>query len=294
MAGNLNRLSMDTFVALDFETARPARHTACAVGLVSVVKGVIVQKFYSLIQPPDNEYDMHNVAVHGMNSEHTVNAPTFKEIYPLIRRMIDGNNVVCHNAAFDISVLKSCMEEVGIADDDLSFCQHDTMKLYNRKPLHECCAECGIDLTHHDPLSDAEACARIFLKYHNCICKEIIPGKGNAKASFWGHDSIDGDLLKHEPENVLNKQNHFYNKKVVITGTYNQWPDRRELAKIIKGMGADIDSGVTSKTQILIAGAGAGPSKLQQMLKNIECDCERQILYEEDVKRILKNMQKIF
>lgn len=132
------------------------------------------------------------------------------------------------------------------------------------------------------------ACARIFLKYHNCRCKEIIPGRGDARAVFYGHDSINGDLLKHEPENVVNTANHFFNKKVVITGTYNQWPDRRDLAKIIKEMGADIDSGVTSKTQILIAGAGAGPVKIQQMLKNIAADGSRQILYEEDVVSILK------
>ncbi len=278
---------MDTFVALDFETAKQARHTVCAVGLVQVIEGVIVQKFYTLIQPPDNEYDMHTVAVHGMNATHTANAPTFPEIYPLLKIMLHDNNVVCHNASFDISALKSSMEYYGIDPHDLNYTVFDTMTLYGRKPLDTCCQECGIELTHHDPLSDAEACARIFLKYHNCSCKEIIPGKGNAKASFWGHDSIDGNLLKHEPENVVNKQNHFFNKKVVITGTYNKWPDRRDLAKIIKGMGADIDSGVTSKTQILIAGAGAGPVKIQRMLKNIECDCERQILYEEDVVRII-------
>lgn len=275
-------------MALDFETAKAARHTACAVGLVSVVKGVIVRKFYSLIKPPMNEYDMHTMAVHGMNPDHTVNAPTFSEIYPVLRSLIDRNNVVCHNASFDISVLKSCIEHNCINADDLKFDVFDTMDLYERKSLKVCCEECGIELTHHDPLSDAEACARIFLKYHNCVCKEINPGNGNAKAFFWGHDSIDGDLLKHEPENVQNKQNHFFNKKVVITGTYNKWPDRRELAKIIKGMGADIDSGVTTRTQILIAGAGAGPSKIQQMHKNIECDCSRQILYEEDVVRILE------
>ena len=278
---------MDTFVALDFETAKQARHTACAVGIVKVVKGVIVQKFYSLIKPPLNEYDIHTMAVHGMNPDHTANAPTFTEIYPYIRLMINKNNVVCHNAAFDISVLKNCIEHYCINADDLKFDVSDTMILYGRKSLNACCEECGIELTHHDPLSDAEACARIFLRYHNCTCKEIVPGKGDAKANFWGHDSIGGDLLKHEPDNVQNKQNHFFNKKVVITGTYNQWPDRRELAGIIKSRGADIDSGVTSRTQILIAGAGAGPAKIQKMLQNIECDCQRQILYEEDVKRIL-------
>lgn len=278
---------MDSFVALDFETAKQARNTACAVGLVSVVEGVIVQKFYTLIQPPGNEYDIHTVSVHGMNAEHTVNAPSFADIYPLLKVFINDNNVVCHNAPFDIGVLNSSMEYYGIDINDISFTVHDTMKLYSNRSLDNCCHECGIELTHHDPLSDAVACARIFLIHHNCTCKEINPGKGDAKSTFYGHDPISGNLLKHEPENVANKQNHFFNKKVVITGMYNKWPDRRDLAKIIKEMGADIDSGVTSKTQILIAGAGAGPVKIQQMMKNIENDCNRQILHEEDIVRIL-------
>ncbi len=137
---------MDTFVALDFETAKQARHTACAVGIVKVVKGVIVQKFYSLIKPPLNEYDIHTMAVHGMNPDHTANAPTFTEIYPYIRLMINKNNVVCHNAAFDISVLKSCIEHYCIDADDLKFDVSDTM-----------ISSSGITTAHAKRLSPARA-----------------------------------------------------------------------------------------------------------------------------------------
>jgi DNA polymerase-3 subunit epsilon len=261
--------------------------------MVKVIKGVITHKFHILIQPPDNHYDIHNIAVHGMNAEHTANAPVFPEVYPLIKSLINGNKVVCHNAAFDISVLTSTMHYYDINTEDISYTIHDTMHLYGKKSLDKCCKECGIELSHHDPLSDAEACAKIFMKYHECRCKEIVPGKGNVQAFFYGHDSINGNLLKHEPENVVNQENHFFNKKVVITGTYDKWPDRRELAKIIKEMGADIDKGISSKTQILIAGEGAGPVKIEKMLKNIEVDCSRQILYEEDLVKILKKYLSI-
>lgn len=279
---------MDTFVALDFETANSFRHSACAIGMVNVIKGVIIHKFHILIQPPNNHYNIHTVAVHGMNAEHTINAPKFPEIYPLIKSLINGNNVVCHNAPFDISVLNATLRYYNIETNDLSYTVHDTLKLYGKRSLDKCCQECGIELSHHDPLSDAEACARIFLKYHQCSYKHIAPGNNNATATFRGHDPIRGNLLKHEPLDVENKGNHFFNKKVVITGTYNKWPDRRDLAKVIKGLGADIDSGITSKTEILIAGKGAGPLKIEKMLKNIEIDCKRQILYEEDLVKILQ------
>ena len=38
--GNIN------FVAIDFETMTPELTSACAVGMVQVVNGVIMQKFY--------------------------------------------------------------------------------------------------------------------------------------------------------------------------------------------------------------------------------------------------------
>lgn len=48
--GNIN------FVAIDFETMTPDLTSACAVGMVQVVNGVIMQKFYSLIKPyPDEQ-----------------------------------------------------------------------------------------------------------------------------------------------------------------------------------------------------------------------------------------------
>ena len=44
------------FVAIDFETANYARDSACAVGLVKVVGGEIVDKAVHLIKPPTREF----------------------------------------------------------------------------------------------------------------------------------------------------------------------------------------------------------------------------------------------
>lgn len=283
---------MNSFVAIDFETAQPARHTPCAIGMVKVVNGVITQKVFTLIRPPDNVYAFHNVNVHGINSEHSEDAPEFPEVYQVIKRMLNNNHVVCHNASFDLDVLRKSMEYHGIDSNDLSYTQSDTLELYGRKSLDVCCKVCGIDLHHHDALSDAEACARLFLRYHNCECKDYIPGVNKSYQQLYqDHGKISGDILKPDLETVKNHSNPFFNKKVVITGVYNTWPDRKDLALIIKNLGADIDSGVTTKTQILIAGESSGPKKIDQMQKNIALDNTRQILSEGEVVTLLNDLK---
>lgn len=69
------------FTAIDFETATGKRNSACAVGIVTVENGKIIDEFHTLIQPPDNKYNYHNIQVHGITSYETKNAPKFKEVY---------------------------------------------------------------------------------------------------------------------------------------------------------------------------------------------------------------------
>ena len=45
-----------TFTAIDFETATYDRHSACAVGIVTIDNGIIIDEYYTLIQPPDKKH----------------------------------------------------------------------------------------------------------------------------------------------------------------------------------------------------------------------------------------------
>lgn len=280
---------MRSFVAIDFETATPARHTPCAIGIVKVIDGVITQRMFTLIKPPDNTYSPHNIMVHGICPEHSENAPEFIDIYPLIRDMIHKGHIVCHNASFDLDVLAKTRQFHGLVDE-LEYSYSDTLELYG-KAIDVCCKTCGIDLHHHDALSDAEACARLFLHYHKIPVNDYNTGEVQAKQPlFEGHDKFCHDMLKPDLESVLNKNNPFFGKKVVITGVYQTWPNRNDLARIIKNLGADIDTGVSPRTQILIAGADSGPVKLQKMLANIDIDNTRRIMSEEEVVSVLKQI----
>ncbi len=159
-----------TFAAIDFETA--TRHHICAVGIVSVKNGKIIDEYHALIQPPNNEYFWRNIQVHGITEFDTKNAPAFDKIYPEIKKRLQGKIVVAHNESFDRNVLKKTMAENGIDYSELKIPARweCTMKLcrankkYPSGKLDECCALDNIDLQHHEALSDARACAELYLR----------------------------------------------------------------------------------------------------------------------------------
>jgi DNA polymerase-3 subunit epsilon len=154
---------MENFVALDFETALGKRYSACAVGIVVVENNVIKERIHELIQPPGNEYHYKNIEVHGITPKMTEQSKTFDQFYPILKNYLHKNRVVCHNADFDLDVLSKTMAFYGIEDDEFDFDFHCTFKLYGLG-LKDCCKELNIQLDHHNPLSDAEACAELFLR----------------------------------------------------------------------------------------------------------------------------------
>ena len=158
-----------TFCAIDFETATGKRSSACAVGIVTVENNTIIDQYHALIQPPDNDYFWRNTQVHGLTASDTRHAPLFPQVYPEIRQRLMGKTIVAHNESFDRSVLKNTMafygldyKELGIADT-----WECTLKIYRGlgyqpASLDACCRRNNIPLDHHEALSDAVGCARLY------------------------------------------------------------------------------------------------------------------------------------
>ncbi len=157
-----------TFTSIDFETATGKRNSACAVGLITVENGQIIDEYSTLIKPPNNEYNWHNTNVHGITAYDTRNSPTFDNVYDEIKNRLVGRTVVAHNASFDRSVLQKTMVEFGLDYSELNITRECTLKIYREKgyspaKLDNCCQIHNIPLNHHDALSDAKACAQLFL-----------------------------------------------------------------------------------------------------------------------------------
>lgn len=71
--------NMATFAAIDFETAREDRNSACAVGLSIVDDNETTVEQSWLIHPPDNRYDDFNIAIHGIRPTDTAEALNFDQ-----------------------------------------------------------------------------------------------------------------------------------------------------------------------------------------------------------------------
>jgi DNA polymerase-3 subunit epsilon len=149
------------FLAIDFETANYGRDSACAVGLVRVVR-----KESHLIRPPSSEFVF--TYIHGITWDDVVYEPSFEGLWGSIEPLFSGVDfLVAHNASFDRGVLRACCEAAGVPYPDLPFrCTvRAARQAWGVRPtkLPDVCDYLGLALDHHDAASDSEACARIMI-----------------------------------------------------------------------------------------------------------------------------------
>ena len=154
---------MENFTAIDFETAQGYRWSICQVGLIRVENGIITKEINILIQPPNNYYWQQFTNIHGITARITRFAPTFNTVWNQLQPYIENQNVVAHNGfGFDFNVLSKTLEYYKLPTPNFNkFC---TYKIY-KSNLANLCKEYGISLNHHDALSDAKACAELYIKH---------------------------------------------------------------------------------------------------------------------------------
>ncbi len=157
---DLNEFSPQaSFTAIDFETAHAKMWSICQVGLVRIEQGQIVRELDLLVQPPENKYHWGNSRVHGLTRKDTTHAPTFDQVWPELEPFIKGQQVVAHNASFDCDCLRQSLIYYNLPVP--LFKTHCTVKIFKRN-LALLCKAYGIELQHHNALSDARACAALF------------------------------------------------------------------------------------------------------------------------------------
>ncbi len=161
---------MDSFAAIDFETANGCRSSVCSVGVVVVRGGLVTDSFYSLIRPEPNYYSWFCQRVHGLDHDDTDGADLFPDVWHRVEPLLDGLPLVAHNAMFDEGCLRSVMQVYRM--DWPGYCFYDTLRASRSElpwlpnhQLHTVSKACGYRLdNHHHALADAEACAAIALK----------------------------------------------------------------------------------------------------------------------------------
>jgi DNA polymerase III subunit epsilon len=273
------------FIAFDVETATCHPASLCQIGFVVVSDGEIIQRESYLVKPPGNEYSARNSCIHGLDAIKTKDSLEFPAVWDQIKELFTSKLLVAHNASFDLSILKSTLAFYSLEVPDIQCeCTYQMSGLN----LANLCDALEIELEHHhNALADAIACAHAYLKMKKGIDPDHKLIKPISSPDFFaGHEHLSGNILKKDLSSA-DPKHPFYNKKIVFTGVLDSI-SREEAARAVKAHGADIDSGITRKTNYVIAGNGAGPSKLKKIEQFNSEGARIQIIGEEEFLEILK------
>ncbi|MDN5630603.1 3'-5' exonuclease [Glutamicibacter protophormiae] len=161
-----------SFTAIDFETANRSLASACALGVVRVQDGQVVDTRYSLLRPPPGHdaFEPGNIRIHGIRPADVQNAPTFETAWGWVCRTITPQDpdavLVAHNAVFDTGVVKAANNACGGAARawDYACTLRLSRAAYTLRSyaLPSASRAAGAEVQdHHNALSDALACAGI-------------------------------------------------------------------------------------------------------------------------------------
>ncbi|MCF4005596.1 3'-5' exonuclease [Corynebacterium uropygiale] len=166
-----------TFVAVDFETAnRYSGASACQIALVKVHNGMIVERYSTLLKPPQELSYFEFTDLHGISARKVKRAPMWPHIAGDVSRFVSGLPVYAHNASFDAGVWRDL--DVYFNTTSLPepfFCTYRTarqiipgLENYKLPTVVNACVP-RYRLRHHKADSDAEACAFIVMSFQSLV-----------------------------------------------------------------------------------------------------------------------------
>jgi DNA polymerase III subunit epsilon len=168
-----------SFAVIDFETTGldPAIDRVLEMGIVCFDDGVLTASQNWLIHPTIPVPEAAS-AVHGITDAMLEGQPRFEEVWPEIRRFLEGRLPVAYNAGFDKRFLLAELERMGVTtwDEQLPPSMQSEVEwidplvwareLYPDKGvrLGEICGHLGITLDGaHRAVNDAEATGKVLL-----------------------------------------------------------------------------------------------------------------------------------
>ena len=257
-------------IAIDFETANASRSSPCAVGVAAVKDGQVSETFYALIKPFDNHFDPFNISIHGITPKDVARQPEFPSVWKDLKPLLESDPVIAHNAAFDMSVLRHTLNLYGLTFPTITYtCSRiiaqkswPTLLSYALPIVTD---YLGIELEHHNALSDAKASSLI--AHQACKKSDVttldsladkcgirhgcIMGDGSYRPAS-GYSNIDVKAIV--PTTKDSDEAHpFYGRVLVFTGTL-QTMKRRDAMQCVVDVGGQVGNGVTKETHFLVLG----------------------------------------
>jgi DNA polymerase III subunit epsilon len=265
-------VSLD-FTAIDFETANSYRGSPCSVGLVKVRDGGIVDESGTLIRPPAgfDHFDGFNTSLHGIDAQMVADAPRWWQVADWIVDYIGSDTVVCHNAGFDVGVLRHACTADQIAWPQVDYlCTLVLARRAFRLPSYRLpfvAAECDVSLVSHHQASDDARCAALIAvamarKQDAETLAQLAESfdvrighmeEGRYTPSARGGHGSGYKLLRPDANPCADPDHPFYGRILVFTGTLQSRTRQMAWESVVK-VGGIPESGVTKRTNILVIG----------------------------------------
>lgn len=264
-----------TFTAIDVETAT-REGSICQIGMTVVKDGKVDKVISRLVRPYMNEYDAFYTGIHGINAMMTRDCQDFLNVWGELAQIIEGP-LVAHNArTFDYPVIRKNVE---LYDMDYELPEFmDTLDIYPAK-LDVILDFLKVDRSmHHNAEFDSRICAELMLAANGLGSfadgidpddlmdyREEYKATHSKNSGMFAAKRIPKELREKDLDACSDKDNMFYDKRIVITGDFPIF--RQDLAKKIHDMGARITSSISSMTDFVFVGENAGPSKMDKVSK---------------------------
>jgi len=231
-----------------------------------------------LVRPEPFVFDPFHVSIHGISPRDVAGAPTFAEIWPSVWATVSGP-LVAHNAAFDMSALRSALDRCGTHYPEADyFCTRVLSKIawpnHPTYALDFLAGTLGIEFRHHDAGEDARACALLAIAacgrlnaprmedlesaagvrigrlfpggYSSCGGPRARTGCGSRKLPLRASD------VKRVQDSVEN-DHPFCGRRFVFTGALSCMP-RADAMQAVVDRGGICQDAVRSDTDCLVLG----------------------------------------
>lgn len=274
------------FTAVDVELANNDLASICELGLAKFREGQLVETWRAVVNPEsDFEVAFHS-NLHGIRSGHVEGAPTFPEVYHVLKHFTNQGVCVFHAASgFDQNCLSRACERYALEDLTKYTEWKSTLQMAkNHWPdqssykLEALCKKIGHDYHPHNALEDAIAAAAILRAISGVSDSPAIAAVGggsNRPRTFRRVAST-----RHEKGLRADPNGPFHNTYIVLTGIFSPpWDDRGGFEQYLTTLGFTPRGNISGKTEILVTGQSPGISKIKRAQQsNIRIMSEKEFL----------------
>jgi len=240
------------FIALDVETANADIASVCQIGVVAFDHGRVKDSWQTLVNPED-DFDVFNISIHGIDQSAVSRAPTFPQIYESVRKWLT-DSVVASHTPFDRVAIERVVEKYDL--EQVACAWLDTARVARRAwpqfaqrgyGLANVAGYLGISFVPHNAEEDARAAGELLVRaieetgtpvheWRERVRRPINPF-GAARSAVVMNGNPEGNL---------------YGENVVFTGKLTI--PRALAAQMAADAGCKVEDSVCENTSLLVVG----------------------------------------